>query len=88
MPLFMATPQSLTDAQQDVLATIAALEAAQSQAPSLEQLADRLQRPVADVRETVSGLLSDGADLVRELSGDDLAEATYTLKQSPMPEGD
>ena len=73
----------LTDEQQAVLTAVSDLEQANGRPPALGELAEQLGWSRSETGDVLTTLLSDEADLVRELSADEPAETTYTVKEQP-----
>ena len=73
----------LNDDQQAILTAVSDLERSNGRPPALAELAAQLGWSRSQTRDVLPTLLSDQADLVRELSGDEPAEATYTVKEQP-----
>lgn len=79
-------PMRLTDEQQAVVTAVTELEVQLDREPTLGEIADHLGWARAETREVVSGLLSHGADLLRELTAAEPDSTAYTVKAAPTPE--
>lgn len=79
----MSNPTPMNDEQARCLQVIAGLEHEHGRPVTLAETAEAMQMDHTRAREVISGLLSDGPDLVREVDAPEPDETAYTVKTKP-----